>query len=237
MKLTGCLQRCKTCEASFYRSLQNLKFLHSQKETYQVYSRIVSFALTDSFLLYTVRPISLKQSKRIIYWRDENKHWELKYGANIVKASAREHVTWYWGRQPVQQEYTVGTDACTYRERGEGEIVVVKTWYCRLHSLYPWQKTANKHYCSCDKVPLLIYWASPNIIWINLIQRTCSVYKITANKHLEFNCGSARGGGIGHYSTTCFKLVMFCYIMTVQNVVYALCTNVYNLSKLLSFIL
>jgi hypothetical protein len=39
-------------------------------------------------------------------------------------------------------------------------------------------------------------------------------------------------GGIGYYSTTCMKLGVFCYIMTVQNVVYVLCINLYKLSKL-----
>jgi hypothetical protein len=44
-----------------------------------------------------------------------------------------------------------------------------------------------------------------------------------------FNCGSARGGGSGYYSPTCIKLAVFCYIMTVQNVVYVVCINLYTL--------
>jgi hypothetical protein len=34
--------------------------------------------------------------------------------------------------------------------------------------------------------------------------------------HLDFNYGSARGGGTGYYSTTCIKLGVFSYIMTVK---------------------
>ena len=49
--------------------------------------------------------------------------------------------------------------------------------------------------------------------------------------HLDFNCGSAFGGGIGYYGTMCTKLGVFCYIMIVQNVVYILCINLYKLSK------
>jgi hypothetical protein len=51
------------------------------------------------------------------------------------------------------------------------------------------------------------------------------------SSQLDYNCESARDGGIGYYSTTCIKLEMFCYIMTVQNVC-VLCINLYTLSKL-----
>jgi hypothetical protein len=50
--------------------------------------------------------------------------------------------------------------------------------------------------------------------------------------HLDFNGESASGGGIGYYRITCIKLAMFCYTMTVQNVVYVLDINLYTLSKL-----
>jgi hypothetical protein len=36
----------------------------------------------------------------------------------------------------------------------------------------------------------------------------------------------------GPYTVTCIKLAVFCYIMTVQNVVYDLCINLYTLSML-----
>jgi hypothetical protein len=36
----------------------------------------------------------------------------------------------------------------------------------------------------------------------------------------------------GPYTVRCIKLSVFCYIMTVQNVVYVLCINLYVLSKL-----
>jgi hypothetical protein len=35
----------------------------------------------------------------------------------------------------------------------------------------------------------------------------------------------------GPYTITCIKLAAFSYIMTVQNVVYVLCVNLYTLSK------
>jgi hypothetical protein len=35
----------------------------------------------------------------------------------------------------------------------------------------------------------------------------------------------------GPYTVTCIKLAVFCYIMTLHNVVYVLCTNLYTLSK------
>jgi hypothetical protein len=52
------------------------------------------------------------------------------------------------------------------------------------------------------------------------------------SSHLKLNCGSARGEGIAYYSTTCIELAMFFYIITVQNVVYVLCINLYTLAKL-----
>jgi hypothetical protein len=61
-------------------------------------------------------------------------------------------------------------------------------------------------------------------------KHTTSTLCTCESTHLDLNCGSARGGGLGYYSTTCIKLVMFCYIMTVQNVVYVLCINLYSLS-------
>ena len=63
-------------------------------------------------------------------------------------------------------------------------------------------------------------------------KHTTSTLCICESSHIDFNCWSARGDGIGYYSTTCMKLRVFCYIMTVQNVVYVLCINLYKLSKL-----
>jgi hypothetical protein len=44
----------------------------------------------------------------------------------------------------------------------------------------------------------------------------------------DLNCGSGGGGSIGYYSTTCIKLAVLCYIMTVQSVVYVLYKFVYS---------
>jgi hypothetical protein len=38
----------------------------------------------------------------------------------------------------------------------------------------------------------------------------------------------------GPYTVMCIKLAVFCYIMTVQNVEYVVCINLYTLSKLKS---
>jgi hypothetical protein len=68
---------------------------------------------------------------------------------------------------------------------------------------------------------------------LNLCSRLCffepkhttSTLYAFESSYLDFNCGSTCSGGIGYYSTTCIRLAMFCYIMTVQNVVYVLCIN------------
>jgi hypothetical protein len=78
---------------------------------------------------------------------------------------------------------------------------------------------------------LAVLW---NFLW------TCVAYFVSSNQNtVSILCtcesiGNIRGGVILYYSTTCIKLAMLCSIMTVQNVVYALCINLYNLSKLLS---
>jgi hypothetical protein len=61
--------------------------------------------------------------------------------------------------------------------------------------------------------------------------RTLCTYE---SSHLDFNCESAYSGGIEYYSIMCIKLTIFCYIMTVKNVVYVFCINLYTLSKLQS---
>jgi hypothetical protein len=49
------------------------------------------------------------------------------------------------------------------------------------------------------------------------------------SSHLGFNRERDRGGGTGYYSTTRIKLAMFCYIMTVRNVVHVLCIEAISL--------
>jgi hypothetical protein len=63
-------------------------------------------------------------------------------------------------------------------------------------------------------------------------KHTTSMLCICESSHPDINCGSVRGGCTGYYSTTCIKLAMFCYIMTIQNVVHVPCINLYILSKL-----
>jgi hypothetical protein len=40
----------------------------------------------------------------------------------------------------------------------------------------------------------------------------------------------------GPYTVTCIKLAVFCYIMTVQTVVYVLCINLYHLKVIKLFL-
>jgi hypothetical protein len=61
---------------------------------------------------------------------------------------------------------------------------------------------------------------------------TTSTLCICESSYHDLNCWRARVGGIGYYSTMCIKLAVFYYIMTVQKVVYVLCTNLYTPSKL-----
>jgi hypothetical protein len=67
-------------------------------------------------------------------------------------------------------------------------------------------------------------------------KHTTSTLCTYESSHLDFNCRGAHGGCIGYYSTTCIKLAMFCYIITVKNVLYVLCINLYKLPQLYSSI-
>jgi hypothetical protein len=68
---------------------------------------------------------------------------------------------------------------------------------------------------------------SPLNLCSRLVSLNRNTYDNTLN-HLHVNYGNACGGGIGHYSTTCIKLAMFCYIMTIQFDVYAHCIHLYT---------
>jgi hypothetical protein len=65
---------------------------------------------------------------------------------------------------------------------------------------------------------------------LRFLESKCTKNKLCTceSSHLEFNCGRAF---IKYYSTTCLmKRAIFCYIMTVQTVVYVLCIHFQTLS-------
>jgi hypothetical protein len=58
---------------------------------------------------------------------------------------------------------------------------------------------------------------------LNLCSRLCFFEPKHTTSTLctcESSRRSAHGGGIWHYSTTCIELAMFCYILTVENIVF-----------------